>query len=75
MFHSFFTARGLKGINYFRLFDASVLSLNQRNSLLGLQGFLHIFASKENALERKLNNIDSPCGGFMEASFPRIAHV
>jgi hypothetical protein len=29
MFHSFFTARGLKGINYFRFFDASVLlSLN-----------------------------------------------
>jgi len=25
MFHSFFTARGLKGINYFRFFDASVL--------------------------------------------------
>ncbi|MBQ8071348.1 MAG: hypothetical protein IJ202_10925, partial [Bacteroidales bacterium] len=25
MFHSFFTARGMKGINYFRFFDASVL--------------------------------------------------
>ncbi|MBR1435025.1 MAG: hypothetical protein IJ584_07925, partial [Bacteroidales bacterium] len=29
MFHSFFTARGMKGINYFRFFDASVLPLSR----------------------------------------------
>ncbi|MBR1434287.1 MAG: hypothetical protein IJ584_04145, partial [Bacteroidales bacterium] len=35
MFHSFFTARGLKGINYFRFFDASVLSGENKTPLCG----------------------------------------